>query len=55
MDNYLRWNAVNWFTVAIMGASMFALYGFLGQLFRTAIGKGPTTSSSANSGGGGSW
>jgi hypothetical protein len=54
MDNYLRWNAVNWFTVAIMGATMFALYGFLGQLFRTAIGKGPTTSA-GNSGGGSSW
>jgi hypothetical protein len=43
MDNYLRWNAVNWFTVSLMVAIMFLLYGFLGQLFRTAIGKGPTS------------
>jgi hypothetical protein len=52
MDNYLRWNAVNWFTVVLMVGIGFALYGFVGQWFRTAIGKGPTTS---GSGGGGSW
>jgi hypothetical protein len=43
MDNYLRWNAVNWFTVVLMVSIAFTIYGFVGQLFRTAIGKGPTS------------
>lgn len=43
MDNYIRWNAANWFTVVLMVSVAFVGYGFVGQIFRTAIGKGPTT------------
>lgn len=41
MDNYLRWNAVNWFTVVLMVSIAFVIYGFVGQAVRTAIGSGP--------------
>jgi len=42
VDNYLRWNAVNWFTVVLMVSIAFVLYGFIAQAFRTAVGSGPT-------------
>jgi len=41
MDNYLRWNAVNWITVVLMVSIGFAVYGFVGQAVLTALGKGP--------------
>jgi hypothetical protein len=42
VDNYLRWNAVNWFTVVLMVSVAFVLYGFVAQAVRTAIGSSPT-------------
>lgn len=43
MDNYLRWNAVNWVTVVLMVSIGFVVYGFVGQAVLTALGKGPSS------------
>lgn len=43
MDNYIRWNAINWFTIGIIALVTFAAYGFIGQLVQTALGKGPSS------------
>lgn len=42
MDNYLRWNAVNWITVVLMVSVGFVVYGFIGQAVLTALGKVPS-------------
>jgi hypothetical protein len=42
MDNYLRWNAMNWLTVVLMVTIAFVGYGFVAQVFRSAIGQAPT-------------
>jgi hypothetical protein len=40
MDNYLRWNVVNWFTVVLMVGIASVAFGFVSQAVRTALGGG---------------
>ncbi len=42
MDNYIRWNFINWVTVGIIAISSLLIYGFIGQTVLTAIGKAPS-------------
>jgi uncharacterized membrane protein SirB2 len=39
MDNYIRWNTQNWFTVVLMVAIVYVLFGFIAQAVRTMMGQ----------------
>ena len=43
MDNYLRWNAVNWFTVVLMVTVAYIAFGFIANLIKQAAGNMPGT------------
>ena len=39
MDNYLRWNMVNWLTVVLMVTVAYIAFGFVSKLIANAAGK----------------